>query len=258
MIKKIPKAIRWVIQFFRNYFRLFLRCFRPRKYGIKPILLFIGQTLGILVALFILLVAFYSKDLPTPGRIQKRVWTESTKILDRNGNLLYAVHGEENRIILKKEEIPDNIKKATIAVEDKNFYKHFGLDFKGIARAALYNLTHRGKKIQGGSTLTQQFVKNALLTPKRTLSRKIKEAILSIELEIIFSKDDILTMYLNEIPYGSNAYGIEAAANTFFGKKEKIWIYPKAPYLPLCPKPQLIILHMVLTQMNFWLAKIMF
>ena len=182
------------------------------------------------------MVVYYSKDLPTPSKIQRRTSIESTKILDRNGNLLYAVHGEENRIILKSDEIPDTVKKATIAVEDKNFYKHFGLDFKGIARAAIYNITHRGKKIQGGSTLTQQFVKNALLSPKRTLSRKIKEAILSIELEIIYSKDEILTMYLNEIPYGSNAYGIEAAANTFFNKKAKDLDLAQAALLAALPK----------------------
>jgi len=221
MLKRIPKWLGALVNFFRNYCKIFLKCFKPRKYGFKPIFLFLAQTLGILFSLFLLLVAFYSKDLPTPGRIQKRTSVESTEILDRNGNLLYAVHGEENRIILKKEEVPETIKQATIAIEDKNFYKHFGLDFRGIARAILYNLTHKGKQVQGGSTLTQQFVKNALLTPKRTLSRKIKEAILSIELEIMYSKDEILTMYLNEIPYGSNAYGIEAAANTYFSKKAK-------------------------------------
>jgi len=172
------------------------------------------------MTLLFLLLIYYSKDLPTPSKIKRIKPVESTKILDRNGNLLYAIHGEENRIVLKSDEIPQLVKQATVATEDKNFYKHFGLDLRGILRAARYNLTHKGK-IQGGSTLTQQYIKNALLSPEKTFSRKFKEAILAVELEILYSKDEILTMYLNEIPYGSNAYGIEAAANTFFNKKAK-------------------------------------
>ena len=224
------------IRFWQNYFKLFLKCLNPRKYGTKPILAFLGQTAIILVSLFVILVAWYSKDLPTPGRIQRRVSSESTKIMDRDGNLLYAIHGEQNRIIINQNEIPENVKKATISVEDKNFYKHFGLDFRGIARAMVYDISHRGKKIQGGSTLTQQFVKNAILDPRRTMSRKIKEAILSIELEVLYSKDEILTMYLNEIPYGSNAYGIEAAANTYFGKKAKDLTLEEAAVLAGLPR----------------------
>jgi len=236
MKKFFNHAAKKIVSFFKNYYKLGIKSLQPRKYGTKPILLFCGQTALIILGLFLLLVAWYSKDLPTPGRIQRRMSAESTKILDRNGNLLYSVHGDENRTILKKEEIPENIKQATISVEDKNFYKHFGLDFRGIARATVYNISHRGKKIQGGSTLTQQFVKNALLTPKRTFTRKIKEAILSIELEIIYSKDDILAMYLNEIPYGSNAYGIEAASTTFFGKKAKDLTLEEAAQLSALPK----------------------
>ena len=236
MKKKISKAFRSILGFFKNYFNLFKKCFSPRKYGVKPILLFLGQTFLILAGIFVLMVAWYSKDLPTPGNIAKRATAESTKILDRNGNLLYAIHGDQNRIVLKSDEIPDNVKKATIATEDRNFYHHFGLDFRGIARAMVYNITHRGRKMQGGSTLTQQYVKNALLTPKRTFSRKVKEAILSIELEILYSKDEILAMYLNEIPYGSNAYGIEAAANTFLGKKAKDLTLEEAATLVALPQ----------------------
>ncbi|MCX6807134.1 MAG: PBP1A family penicillin-binding protein [Candidatus Berkelbacteria bacterium] len=236
MIKKIPLLFKGITKFFRNYFKLFTRSIHPRKYGFKPLGLFLLQTLGMLFGIFLILVAFYSKDLPTPGNLQKRISKESTKILDRNGNLLYAIHGEENRIILKNDEIPNNLKNATIAVEDKNFYKHFGIDFSGIARATINNLSHGRNRIQGGSTLTQQFVKNALLTPKRTFARKVKEAILSIELEILYSKDEILTMYINEIPYGSNAYGVEAAANTYFGKKAKDLTLAESALLAALPK----------------------
>lgn len=233
MLKGLVKGFS---KFLKEYIKLFLKGLRVRKYGLRPLLRWLFQTFLILFSLFVLLVAWYSKDLPTPGKIHKRLWVESTKILDRNGNLLYAVHGEENRIVLKKEEIPEIVKKATIAIEDKNFYKHFGLDFRGIARAIIYNLTHKGKSIQGGSTLTQQFVKNALLSPKRTLNRKIKEAILAIELEILYSKEDILTMYLNEIPYGSNAYGIEAASRTYFNKGAKELTLSEAALLAALPR----------------------
>ena len=165
--------------------------------------------------------AYFAKDLPNPEELVERQVVESTKIYDRTGTvLLYDVHGEEKRTVIPFEEIPQNLKNATLVIEDTNFYHHFGLDFKGILRAFLANL--QGKKIgQGGSTITQQFIKNTILTSERTYSRKIKEAILSIELEIKYSKDEILSFYLNQVPYGSNAYGIEAAAQTFFNKNAK-------------------------------------
>ena len=195
------------------------------------------QTLLIFLVIFLLLVIYYLKDLPTPGRLQKRISVESTKIFDRNGQLLYTIYGEENRIILSKDEIPKIIKEGTIVVEDKNFYRHFGLDFRGILRAAIHDLFHLGRGLQGGSTLTQQFVKNTLIaSPKRTLSRKIKEAILAMEVELFYSKDAILTMYLNQIPYGSNAYGIEAAARTYFNKHAKDLSLAEAAVLIALPK----------------------
>lgn len=165
--------------------------------------------------------AYFAKDLPNPEEITERRVVESTKIYDRTGKIiLYDVHGEEKRTVIPFEEIPQHLKGATIVIEDDNFYHHFGLDWKGILRAALANL--QGKKIaQGGSTITQQFIKNAILTPERTLTRKIKEAILAIEMEIKYSKDEIFNFYLNQVPYGSNAYGIEAAAQTFFNKNAK-------------------------------------
>jgi len=192
---------------------------------------------GGLAALLITAITFawFSKDLPTAGKIKNRKIEQSTKILDRDGNLLYQVHGEKNRILIDFDEIPDNVKEATIAIEDKNFYRHHGVDFSGIARAIWVNISRRGI-YQGGSTLTQQLVKNALLSPKRTFSRKIKEIILSIEMEIIYSKDEILGMYLNEIPYGSNAYGIEAASETFFNKHAKNLTLAEASALASLPR----------------------
>jgi len=165
--------------------------------------------------------AYFAKDLPDPEKIAERITIESTKIYDRTGKIiLYDVHGEEKRTIIPFEEIPDYVKNATIIAEDNNFYHHFGIDFKGIIRSFIANLTNK-KISQGGSTITQQFIKNAILTPERTYTRKIKEAILSIQMEMKYSKDEILNFYLNQVPYGSSAYGIEAAAQTFFNKNAK-------------------------------------
>lgn len=164
---------------------------------------------------------YFAKDLPDPSKISERQITESTKIFDRTGQIiLYDIHGEEKRTVVPFDQISQFAKDATVATEDANFYQHQGLDFKGIARAFIYDLL--GRKIsQGGSTITQQFVKKSILTSEKTLSRKIKEAILAIEMETKYSKNEILNFYLNEVPYGSNAYGIEAAAQTFFDKHAK-------------------------------------
>lgn len=173
-----------------------------------------GALLLIMVGTF----AYFAKDLPNASGVSNRAVTESTKIYDRTGDhLLYDIHGEEKRTKIEFNSMPDTIKFATIALEDQNFYTHPGFDVKGLANAVLSNVLKRGSG-RGGSTITQQFVKNSILTSERSVSRKIKELILAIELELKFSKDEILSMYLNEIPYGSNAYGIEAAAQTFFGK----------------------------------------
>lgn len=159
----------------------------------------------------------YAKDLPDPSKINKRIVFESTKIFDRTGeHLLYEIHGEERRTVVRWEEIPDTVKTATVTLEDQLFWKHHGVDFRGIIRSALKDVV-KGGLAQGGSTITQQFVKNSILTSEKKFSRKIKEVILALEIEQKFSKEEILQMYLNEIPYGSNAYGIEAAAITFFG-----------------------------------------
>ncbi|MBP9728444.1 MAG: penicillin-binding protein [Candidatus Moranbacteria bacterium] len=162
--------------------------------------------------------AWIAKDLPNPGEVNNRVIVESTKIYDRTGDhLLYEVHGEEKRTVIPFSDMPDVIKYAAISLEDQDFYTHHGIKLTSIVRSLLRDIITLDKA-QGGSTITQQFVKNTLLTNEKTLSRKVKEVILSLEMETKFSKDEILAMYLNEIPYGSNAYGIEAAAQTFFGK----------------------------------------
>ena len=193
---------------------------KDKKTRWQKIRRYLGYSALAVLLLAAITFAWFSKDLPTAGRIKNREIEQSTRILDREGNLLYQIHGEKNRTLIEFKEMPEYIKNGTIAVEDKNFYKHHGVDALGVMRAVWVNVARRGI-YQGGSTLTQQLVKNALLSPKRTFTRKIKEVILSIELEIIYSKDEILAMYLNEIPYGSNAYGIEAASQTFFNKHAK-------------------------------------
>jgi len=181
----------------------------------KIILYCIGGFFGLIVLMFL----WNLKDLPTPAKLAQLHATQSTKILDRNGSVLYAT-GDEKRTSIEKKDIPKTIKDATISAEDANFYRHGGVDFKGIARAAVNDIL-KLKLSQGGSTITQQFVKNAILTNQKTFTRKIKEVILSIEIEQLYNKEDILAMYLNEIPYGGNIYGIQEASRQFFGKDAK-------------------------------------
>ncbi len=164
-------------------------------------------------------IAFYSRHLPSPTKLIARDVELSTKIYDRNGQLLYGVHGEKDRVLVKLEDIPLYLRQATVAMEDKHFYQHQGFDVEGYLRSLKFILTGRG--LTGGSTLTQQLIKNALLTSERTLPRKIKEFILALQIERRYSKDEILQMYLNEVPYGGQAFGIEAAAQMYFGKHTK-------------------------------------
>lgn len=180
--------------------------------------------------------AYVAKDLPSPGKVNKRFIAESTKIYDRTGeHLLYEVHGEERRTVISFSDMPETVRAATISLEDQDFYSHHGIKITSIVRAALKDILHR-EAAQGASTITQQFVKNSLLTNEKTLIRKVKEAILSIEIEQKFSKDEILAMYLNEIPYGMNAYGIEAASQVYFGKSAKDLTLDEAALLASLPK----------------------
>ncbi len=157
--------------------------------------------------------------LPNPNKLITRDQAVSTKIYDRYGQLLYKIYRNQNRTLVQLKEIPLYLVQATIAVEDAEFYHHHGFSWKAILRAALKNL--EGDKLYGGSTITQQLVKNALLTPERTWRRKIKEIVLSLLVESKFSKDEILQMYLNEVSYGGAAYGVEEAAQLYLNKSAK-------------------------------------
>jgi len=176
----------------------------------------------LLAAAVLFAVAFYFfilKDLPSPIILSSQESAQSTQILDRNGKLLFNIYKIRNQTFTPLANIPKNLQNATIAIEDRNFYNHGAIDLRGIARAVFEIAFHQ--KIQGGSTLTQQLVKNSLLTPEQTILRKVKEILLSFATEAVYSKTKILEMYLNQTPYGGTAWGVEAAAETYFGKKAK-------------------------------------
>lgn len=179
------------------------------------IIIFLGAGTAALFYLFSLI-----KELPVLDQIANRQLAQSTQIYDRTGTiLLYEIHAEEKRTVIAFEEIPDYLKKAAIAIEDRNFYEHPAFDWRAIVRAVFNNLI-RGQ-IQGASTITQQLAKNAFLSPEKTLRRKIKELILSIQLERRYTKDEILSSYLNQISYGAGLYGVETASRAFFGKSAR-------------------------------------
>ncbi len=186
-----------------------------------------------ILALFIIgagTVLWLSKDLPEPGKLIDREVAESTKIYDRSGEtVLYEIHGDEKRTLVALNDIPQSVRDATIAIEDKDFYHHSGFSTWAIFRTLITNIFTNRKA--GGSTLTQQFIKNAVLTNDKSYIRKVKEIILAYRMEKKFTKDQILQMYFNEIPYGSNAYGVEAASLKYFGKNVKDISLPEAAIL---------------------------
>ena len=172
-----------------------------------------------LFVLFLILFFWYSRDLPTPGKLNESNLPQSTKIFDREGMLLYDVYKEENRTYIDLDKISKYAQQATIAIEDKDFYQNQGFSPVGYLRVFRDVVLYR--RVTGGSTLTQQLVKNTLLTSERTIPRKIKEFILAIQVNGRYSKDQILELYLNVSPYGGTAVGIEAASEKYFGKKAK-------------------------------------
>ena len=178
-------------------------------------------------------VAFWIATLKIPdvGSLNDLKIAQSTKIYDRTGKIiLWDIHSDVQRTLVPIADISRHIKNATIAIEDSSFYQHRGIDVPSVLRATLINLKS-GQLSQGGSTISQQFVKNALLTSDKTFARKIKEIILTLKVEKNISKDKILELYLNEIPYGGSNYGVEAASRNFFGKKSSDINLAEAAYL---------------------------
>ncbi|HUD19372.1 MAG TPA: transglycosylase domain-containing protein [Patescibacteria group bacterium] len=160
------------------------------------------------------------KDLPSPTSLGKYDIPLATKIYDRNGKLIYDIFADQNRTAVPLSEIPKYLQEATISIEDKDFYHHAGINpVGGVLRAIAAMVTRH--EVQGGSTITQQLVKLALLSSQQTITRKIREAILAVWVETLYSKNKILELYLNQVPYGGTAWGVESAAERYFGKKVK-------------------------------------
>lgn len=179
-------------------------------------------------------LAFFSRDLPSPDRLSEREIPQSTKLYSQDDVLLYEIFEEERRTLVKLEDIPEDLQQATIAVEDADFYKHGGFDVFGIVRSAFR--IARGEALQSGSTITQQVVKNTLLTSERTITRKIKELILAIQLERKYTKDEILQIYFNEVPYGGQAWGVGAAAEMYYGKSISDLTLAESTYIAGLPQ----------------------
>jgi len=199
----------------RKYYRKVYQKNKKGEMGFwQKLLWFLGIVFFIILFLFV----YYIKDLPRPEDFLEKNFAQSTKIYDRTGTIvLYEIYGEEKRKIVSLTEIPEYLKQAVIITEDKDFYRHFGIDLKGIVRSVLINLKIM-KAAYGGSTIPQQLIRSSFLTRQKTIERKIREIVLAIELDRRYSKDQILEWYLNQIPFGKNAYGVEAASQTYFNK----------------------------------------
>ena len=188
-----------------------------------------------LIAVGFLYILWVSRDLPTPGKLANGDIKDSTRILDRNDKLLYSFYKDYNRIYVTLDQIPETLRTATISVEDRNFYTNRGFSLTGMFLGLVLAPIFRGRAT-GGSTITQQLVKNALLSPERSGTRKLKELILAIQVDSKYSKDQILEMYLNNIPYGGTAVGIEAASDLYFNKHAKDLTLAESAFLAGLPQ----------------------
>ncbi|HLN19025.1 MAG TPA: transglycosylase domain-containing protein, partial [Patescibacteria group bacterium] len=193
----------------------------PWKFYVKEISLIFLYVFLMLPVLFLGSFAYLMAKTPLGNSLETRKIAQTSIIYDRTGqHILYEIHGDENRKIISHNEIPDNIRIATIAGEDDRFYHHFGIDIPSVVRAVKTDIETRSLS-QGASTITQQLARNVYLSRDKTFRRKILEAVYAVKLEKKYSKDEILDAYLNQVPYGSNASGIEAASETYFQKPAK-------------------------------------
>jgi len=245
--KKGERAIPMLINFlFSIFFNLFIKIgdiiIFLTGLVVKPFKLISLKTKYFILGFFMCLavVFLYStydfvRNLPSPTNIGKFNYPLSTHMYDRKDRLLYEIYREQNRTPIKLANLPNYIYQTTIAIEDKEFYKHSGISIgSGVLRALKEMLLHH--KLQGGSTITQQLVKSALLTPERTIDRKIKEIVLALWTERLYTKDQILEMYLNQVPYGGSAYGIEEASKIYFNKNAKDLSLAEAAFLAGLPQ----------------------
>ncbi len=201
----------------RKYYRKIYQI-NKRKKRVVFIFKFFVFSFLFFASCFLFLFIYFTKDLPIPEKFTERITTHPTRIYDRSGKvLLYEMYNEVKVTPVPLEIIPKHLINAIITAEDANFYHHIGIDFKAILRAILFDLKLKAP-VQGGSTISQQLIRSSFLTREKTLKRKIREIILTLEIERRYSKDQILEFYLNQVSFGSNIYGVEQASQTFFNK----------------------------------------
>ncbi len=223
----------WFLPYYLKQLKLFYKKRLPKRTKIS-------LAAGLVILLLYLYTSFIfstAYQLPSPKKLTSTDKALTTEFFDRNGKLLYRLYEGRNRTLVSLNELPSYVAKATIAAEDKNFYSHPGIDFLPIIRATFFNLKNhpRADQLEGASTITQQLIKNTLLTSEKTYTRKLKEIILALWTERLYSKNDILQMYLNEAPYGGPAWGIEAASQTYFGISAKQLTLAQASFLAGLP-----------------------
>ena len=194
-----------------------IKIYSRHLWRIKIKYFILGSTLSFIFVFLPLVVIIFLQDLPSPKQLDFQKAPLTTKIFDKNGMLLYQIYANQNRTQIPLSSVPKHLRNATIAIEDKTFYKNSGVDFIAIVRAAIADLS--GKPLQGASTITQQLIRSTLLTPEITIQRKIKEVILAFWAKHLYTKDQILEMYFNQVPYGGTAWGVEAASEVYFGKR---------------------------------------
>jgi 1A family penicillin-binding protein len=231
-ILRIPfLIISWITHLVSGFFKMLKRKFPKKKKKVKAIkifpisspittklkYLFLGCFFSFIFLFIPLIIVIFLQELPSPQQLSFQQAPLTTKIFDRNGTLLYQIYAQQNRSLVPLSSVPKYLQEATIAIEDKNFYKNSGVDVAAILRAAIADIS--GKPLQGGSTITQQLIKSTLLTSEVSIERKIKEIILAFWANKIYTKDQILEMYFNQVPYGGTAWGIEAASEVYFNSK---------------------------------------
>lgn len=189
------------------------------KKGLKKCFKILFSLLFVAFIAGLSLFFYYTKDLPRPEVFTEAQLNLSTKIYDRTGEVVLSnIYGEERRTYVPLSQISINMQNAVIATEDADFYNHIGIDFGGIARALKLGISAQSLNVPGGSTITQQLIRSTFLIPDRSIGRKVREIVLSLELDRTYSKEQILEWYLNQVPFGVNIYGIEEASQTYFQK----------------------------------------
>lgn len=195
---------------------------------------FLGVVMSFLLLFVPLLFVIFVSELPDPENLSISYIPKTTKIYDRNNVLLYEIYANQNRTVVQLEDIPQDLKQATVAIEDQDFYVHPGFDLRGIIRAFVSNIST--DYLQGGSTITQQLIKSAFLTPEPTIKRKVKEVVLALWSEQKYTKDQILEMYFNYVPYGGTAWGVESASEIYFGKNVSDLTLAESAFLAGLPR----------------------